>query len=582
LTHSHCYSGTASQRLVSGPVEPSIPARGADESKFAGELTETLRKLLTLAREQGHLTPDDIDDALTDCALTPKLIDQIHCELNDLGVQVVDQAKPDSAQGTAEEEKENQSLHVSDDPVRIYLQEMAQVPLLTREQEVAICRRRETAEDQQMRLVYRLGFAAKEHIALAEKLLSHPPKERFDRVIEESQLKRRDQRLRELRLLMKKARKLDGKADKKYAEWQGAVTAGARKKALKQLIKLDKQFQELFPKFHYQAKVIEDMGVLGRNLQIKMQAALRLLGERKPQRESALQQAAIQCAKQQIKELEKLVRMPADEFFKTQQQLEHYTAEANAARSEMAAANLRLVVAIGKKYVNRGVAFLDLIQEGNIGLMRGVEKFDYHRGYKFSTYATWWIRQAITRAIADQARTIRIPVHMGELLGKLLRAQRELFHVFGREPTPEELADELQMNAGRVSGILKLAERPISMQSTVGEGVDCTVGDFIEDKTVESPSVLTGNILLREKLKEILGSLTERERRILELRFGFVDGHRCTLEEVGKQYQVTRERIRQIEAKALRKLRHPIRRRCLEGFLEVANAPAAADPLGAV
>jgi RNA polymerase primary sigma factor len=580
----------ASEPAREKPTGPSVPRDlagsgtwlGADaiKTKSGIDLTEKIRELLVLAKEQGHLTHDDINEALPESIVTPDDLDQIYSKLNNLEVEIVDQSEVDRVKHPEpteeEDEKEKGRLDILDDPVRMYMRQMGKVPLLTREQEVAICKRMETSENDQKRLIYSFGFAAKEHIALAEKLVSEPPKERFDRVIVDSKVESRDQHLKVLRQLAAKVRELDRRVDEKYARWQGASKASTREKLFKEFKKLDRQLQETFPKFYYKQRVIEEMVLVTQNIHDKIHASLRAIGELERQRKNEQQQSFIKSEKQKIQALESFARMPHGEYLKAHKELNQCAAKTHEARTEMAEANLRLVISIAKKYTNRGLPFLDLIQEGNIGLMRGVEKFEYRRGYKFSTYATWWIRQGITRAIADQARTIRIPVHMIEIIGKLMRAQKELFQEFGREATPEEIADEMQLSGERVRAILKMAQNPISMQATVGESDDACFGDFIEDKSADNPAVMTGNSLLKEKLDHVLSTLSERERRIVEMRFGLADGYGRTLEELGKHYKLTRERIRQIEAKALRKLRHPTRASHLKGFLEIAEVSVAA------
>jgi RNA polymerase primary sigma factor len=565
-------NGATNGAKVAG--DPLKPAGAIISVIDQPDVQEKLRELVRLAKEQGYLTYDDVNEALPENMNDPDEMETIMNRLRQMEIEIVDASEVDRVkdgkkeEDQREEEEERQPeqrLDILDDPVRMYLKQMGQVPLLTREQEVEISKRIEEAELNVQAFINRFGFIPRAYLDVAGKLMEG--RERFDRVILDKKIESRDRYMKALPKLMKQLEEGMSRCVTTYRHYVAHGGKNHETKSYHDFEKAHRAIQRIYPKFFFKQKVTEEFVALAD----EHNRLVRLHNEEvnKPKTSASKQSQQVREAHlAQLRELQSRSWMSSEEFHTEYQNLKLWLRKALRAKTEMVEANLRLVISIAKKYTNRGLSFLDLIQEGNMGLMKAVEKFEYRRGYKFSTYATWWIRQAITRSIADQARTIRIPVHMIETINKLMRVQKQLVQDYGREPTPEEVAEEINLPVERVRAVLKMAQQPISLQAPVGDSDDTSFGDFIPDQAAEDPSDVTAVSLLKEKIRDVLDTLTDRERQVLEQRFGLVDGYSRTLEEVGRQFKVTRERIRQIEAKALRKMRHPTRIRQLEGFLE--------------
>ncbi|HND60206.1 MAG TPA: RNA polymerase sigma factor RpoD [Opitutaceae bacterium] len=536
----------------------------------AGGINDKIRHLIRLSKEQGYLTFDDINEALPESVENQEEIDNVLSILQNLEIEILEPDQVDDYKQRmeeAEEEESRSSQHdILDDPVRMYLKQMGQVPLLTREQEVEISKRIENAELKAQTALFEAAAIGAYIGTLGAKLLNR--EERFDRVVIDKKIDSREAYFKALPKLVENTQKAEKSVAESWLEYLKAKSDNERKKVLAKHRKRENVLRANFGKFFFKLKVYEEYLEQIRPTLEEIETLHHQLDRAKHPKTKKDAAIDVRSVNQRLKQIEAAQRISPHQLLAVVAQTRVHVREAHQAKTEMVEANLRLVISIAKKYTNRGLSFLDLIQEGNMGLMKAVEKFEYRRGYKFSTYATWWIRQAITRSIADQARTIRIPVHMIETLNKVMQVQKQLLQEFGHEPTPEEVADEMNLPVERVQQIMKMAQQPISLQSPVGDGDDTSFGDFIEDKSAENPYDMTAFSLLREKIIDVLDSLTERERRVLSLRFGLVDGYSRTLEEVGKQFKVTRERIRQIEAKALRKMRHPTRIRQLHGFFD--------------
>ncbi len=521
----------------------------------------------------GYVTYEELNQILPQNIVDAIQSDRYLKILEALGVHVIreeDVKKYIEAKNAKSTDPKTRAAEMIEDPIRMYLHQMGQVQLLSRDEEVDICQTIEEAEVKIRDMFNRFLFAPPMYAQMLDKLEGQS--ERFDRIVTDKFEDNRDSYMalipnfrRDLKVIEKRLKE----ASEKYLSTiaQKRPSPAAVRGAEKTLANARAALRACFDEMSFKQKVLETLcAEADERIYLPYRAFVKKQADLMQTKASRKRERDLAVLREKMSGLEVLFGMPPQEFMATFSELRKILKNGQIARTKMVEANLRLVISIVKKYMNRGLSFLDLIQEGNTGLMKAVEKFEYKRGYKFSTYATWWIRQAATRAIADQARTIRIPVHMIETINKLMRVQKKLIQTLGREPNETELAAEMNMPLDQVRAVRKMAQQPISLQSKVGDNDDAHYGDFIPDLSSENPFEVTEGHLLKERLREILETLTDRERQVVDFRFGLTDGCSRTLEEVGRLFNVTRERIRQIEAKALRKLRHPSRMKSLGDY----------------